>query len=67
MTVDVRAEKRWSWRRGDARFAIESYNLLDTTNEVAENTVTGARFRTPLFTQPPRVVRISLRIGVGGP
>ena len=67
MTVDVRAEKRWGWRHGDAAVAVESYNLFDTGNEVAENTVTGAAFRTPLFTQPPRVVRVSLRIGVGGP
>lgn len=61
MTLDAKAEKGFRVRGGRLSAAVESFNLLNTRNEVEEDTVTGATWRLSTATQPPRVVRFALR------
>jgi hypothetical protein len=62
LTVDARVEK--SVRLGKARLVlgVEAFNLLDQRNEVEEDPVWGPSFRTSTALQPPRVVRIGVRL-----
>ena len=41
---------------------VEGFNLLGTAHEVEEDVVTGAGFRTPTAQQPPRALRLGLRL-----
>jgi hypothetical protein len=41
---------------------VESYNTTNLRNEVEEDMVTGARWRYPTFTQPPRVIRLTASV-----
>ena len=49
---------------GTRRLALfaEAFNLLGTRNEVEEDPVSGPGFRTPTAVQPPRSVRLGLRL-----
>jgi hypothetical protein len=58
-TLDLRVQKVVTWRGHDVKLAVESYNTTNLRNEVEEDTVTGPRWRTPTFTQPPRVIRLT--------
>jgi hypothetical protein len=40
----------------------DAFNLFDTANEVEEDVVTGPGFRTVTAVQPPRVIRLGLRL-----
>ena len=63
-TVDARVELRWPL--GDRRFvslALDAFNLLNMDLEVEEDVVYGPSFRTVTAVQPPRVVRLGVRIG----
>ncbi len=62
LTVDARVEK--GWRLGARRLALlaEAFNVLGTRNEVEEDPVWGPRFRAPTAVQPPRAVRLGLRL-----
>jgi hypothetical protein len=58
-TLDVRVQKVVTWGGRDVSLAIESYNLTNRRNEVEEVTISGADWRKPTFTQPPRVIRLA--------
>ena len=61
MTLDAKAEKRFRFKGARMSAGLESYNLLNTRNEVEEDSVSGATWRLATATQPPRVVRFALR------
>lgn len=62
LTMDARLEK--SFGRGRYRPAVvaEAFNLLDKRNEVEEDIVTGPTYRRVTVVQPPRAVRLGLRL-----
>ena len=62
LTVDARLER--SARIGGARVAgvVEAFNLLDMKNEVEEDVTWGPSFRRVTAIQPPRAVRLGLRL-----
>ena len=64
LSVDLHVEK--TMRLGKARVAgvLEVFNLLNTSNEVEEDAVTGPSFRNPTAVQPPRAARIGLRVAL---
>ena len=41
---------------------MEAFNLLDMKNEVEEDVADGPAFRSVTAIQPPRAVRIGLRL-----
>jgi hypothetical protein len=41
---------------------FEVFNILDNAHEVEENVVTGPAYRTITAVQPPRAVRIGVRV-----
>ncbi len=61
LNLDLRLEK--GFRFGEQRLALiaEGFNLLDTSNEVEEDVVTGPAFRTETALQPGRALRFGLR------
>lgn len=61
-TLDARVEK--GFRAGRARIAgvVEVFNLLGLQHEVEENVVTGPAFRQVVAVQPPRAIRVGVRI-----
>jgi hypothetical protein len=63
LTVDARVERSFTVRRGHAAVAIEAFNILDMRNEVEEDVYSGPSFRTVTAIQPPRAVRIGVRLG----
>jgi hypothetical protein len=63
-TVDARVELRWPL--GARRFvslALDAFNLANMDLEVEEDVVYGPAFRTVTAVQPPRVVRLGVRLG----
>jgi hypothetical protein len=63
LTLDARLEKQLSMGRHGASLIAEVYNLLNTANEVEEDVLTGPAFRSPTAVQPPRAIRLGLRVG----
>ena len=61
-TLDTRLEKQLPIRGHRAALILDMFNLLNTNNEVEENEVTGPAFRNPTAVQPPRSVRLGLRL-----
>ena len=62
LTVDARVERAFRVGKGRVALAVEAFNLLDMKNEVEEDVVDGPSFRQVTAIQPPRAVRIGLRI-----
>lgn len=63
LTLDARAELQWRFGgRRSLGVAADAFNLLGTANEVEEDVVTGPGFRTVTAVQPPRVIRLGLRL-----
>ncbi|HEY7288002.1 MAG TPA: TonB-dependent receptor [Vicinamibacterales bacterium] len=62
MTVDTRVQKGFTI--GGRRFvaSLDAYNLFNQSNSVEEEQVTGAGPRVETAVQPPRSVRIAVRI-----
>ena len=62
LTVDARIEK--GLQLGAHRLALlaEVFNVLGTRNEVEEDPISGPGFRAPTAVQPPRSVRLGLRL-----
>ena len=58
-----RAEKTFAVGRTQLSAVFEVFNLLDNTNEVEEDEVTGPDYRTMTALQPPRTFRAGLRLG----
>jgi hypothetical protein len=63
LTLDARVEKELTMGRHGAALIAEVYNLLNTANEVEEDVLTGPAFRTPTAVQPPRAIRVGMRLG----
>jgi hypothetical protein len=61
-TLDTRLEKELPVRGYRAALVIHVFNLLNTNNEIEENEVTGPAFRSPTAVQPPRSVRLGVRV-----
>ena len=61
-TLDVRAQKIVTLGGHDVSFGIEGYNLTNLLNEVEEVTISGPDWRKPTFSQPPRVIRLTVGI-----
>ena len=63
MTLDARVGAEWRFAAGrTAGLVFEAFNLLNLANEVEEDIVTGPAFRTITAVQPPRVLRIGVRL-----
>ncbi|HEY2432786.1 MAG TPA: hypothetical protein VGI12_08925 [Vicinamibacterales bacterium] len=59
-TLDLRVQKMMTWGGRDVALGLESYNLTNLRNEVEEVVVTGPLWRQPTYTQPPRVIRLTV-------
>jgi hypothetical protein len=62
LTVDARVEKGFTFGRVRLGLVLEGFNLLDNRHVVEEDVVSGPFFRTPTLVQPPRVLRLGLRL-----
>ncbi len=62
LTVDARVEKDLALGAARLALLLDVFNLLGTANEVEEDPVWGAGFRTPTALQPPRAVRLGARL-----
>jgi len=62
-TLDAHAEKTFRIGRATVAGIVEVFNLLNTRNEVEEDVVTRASFRTPTAVQPPLAGRVAIRVG----
>ena len=64
LTVDARVELQWKvGGRRTVGVAVEAFNLPNLALEAEEDIATGPGFRTVTAVQPPRVVRVGLRLG----
>jgi hypothetical protein len=62
-TLDTRAEWRLlSSARRAVSITADVFNLLNMANEVEEDVASGPDFRTITAVQPPRVVRLGIRV-----
>lgn len=61
-TLDTRLEKQFPMAGRRASVVLDVFNLLNTNNEVEEDEVTGAAFRASTAVQPPRSLRIGVRL-----
>jgi hypothetical protein len=61
-TVDVRLQKRVAARGAALEVFLDTYNLLNMSNEVEEYVVTGPRFRETTAVQPPRSFHLGARV-----
>jgi hypothetical protein len=61
-TLDVRAARTFSVKRGNVRFDLDFFNLLNLNKNIIEADLTSATFakRVPLAIQAPRTVRLGL-------
>jgi len=61
-TIDVRVEKGFALGRRRLAGSVAVFNLADSAREVKEDVTTGASFRAVTAVQPPRAVRLGLRL-----
>jgi hypothetical protein len=61
-TVDLRLRKRITFHATALDLLVDTYNLLNVSNEVEEYIVTGPRFRETTAVQPPRSFHLGLRL-----
>jgi len=61
-TLDVRLQKRIASRGAALDLFLDTYNLLNRSNEVEEYVVTGPRFRETTAVQPPRAFHLGARV-----
>ena len=61
-TLDAKIEKNLTFGRRQAGVIFEAYNLTNATIEAEEYVVTGPDFRRVSAVQPPRAMRIGLRL-----
>ena len=62
LSLDARAEQGIDVGRTRLSAVVEGFNLLGTAHEVEEDVLTGPAFRTPTAQQPPRALRLGLRL-----
>jgi hypothetical protein len=61
-TLDIRVQKAFTIGRSEVTAVADVYNLPNLGNEVTENVVSGALFRTPTALQPPRTALVGVRV-----
>jgi len=61
-TLDARAEQGLGLGRTRLSAVVEGFNLLGTAHEVEEDVFSGPGYRIPIAQQPPRAVRLGLRL-----
>jgi hypothetical protein len=61
-TLDVRLQKRVAAGGAALDVFLDTYNLLNMSNEVEEYVVTGPRFRETTAVQPPRSFHLGARV-----
>ena len=61
-TLDARVEKDFTFGRRRVGLLLELFNLTDATIETEEYVVTGPTFRSVSAVQPPRAVRVGVRV-----
>lgn len=62
-TVDARIEKGVTWGHGRrASVRLDIFNLTNHANEVEEDVWTGPGFRRSTILQPPRTLRLGVRV-----
>ena len=62
LTIDARVEKGFAVGRARVAGVLEAFNLGGTGIEVEENVVWGPAYRSTSATQPPRAVRLGVRV-----
>jgi hypothetical protein len=63
LTLDARLEKGFALgARGRAAAVVEGFNLLQRGHEVEEDAVSGPGYRRVTFRQPPRALRLGVRL-----
>jgi hypothetical protein len=62
-TLDAKVEKDLPFGRRQVGLILEAYNLTNATIEAAEHVVTGHDFRRVSAVQPPRALRVGVRVG----
>jgi hypothetical protein len=62
LTVDARLQKAFEVGRGRITGVIDAFNLLNTGTEIEEFVVTGPLSRAISAVQPPRSIRVGLRM-----
>jgi hypothetical protein len=62
LTVDARLEKGLRWGTRRLALVAEAFNLLGTRHEVEEDATWGPTFREPTALQPPRTLRMGVRM-----
>jgi hypothetical protein len=64
LTVDARVEKDFRLKEAELGVVAEAFNLLDARQSVEEDVVTAPAFRErrARFVQPPRALRLGLRL-----
>ena len=61
-TLDARVQKTFPLGRDRFDVVLDVFNLLNTKNEVEEQTVTGATYRIPTAIQQPRTIHAGFRV-----
>ena len=61
-SLDARVQKSFRIGKTVVTGMLTLFNALNTGEEVEENVMTSAAFRTPTSIQPPRVVHIGMRL-----
>jgi len=61
-SLDARVQKSFRIGRSVVTGALTLFNALNTGEEVEENVVTSALFRTPMSIQPPRTAHLGFRL-----
>jgi hypothetical protein len=62
-TIDARIGKTMTWGRRESSVMLDVFNITNRHNEVEENAVAGVPFRSTTAVQPPRTLRLVVRIG----
>jgi hypothetical protein len=62
LSLDARVEQGVDVGRTRLSAIAEGFNLLGTAHEVEEDVLSGPAFRTPTAQQPPRALRLGLRL-----
>jgi len=62
MTVDARVEKGFGLGRARLAAVLEAFNLLGDAREVEEDVVTDPAYRQVTAVQPPRALRLGVRL-----
>jgi hypothetical protein len=62
MTIDARLQKEFTVRGHRVTGVLDVYNAFNTRTEIEEFAVTGPLSRTISAVQPPRSIRLGIRL-----